>query len=286
VFTRTFAENTVAGLGGTTASTSTVSRAIAIDATRRPKLRRSELILLPPNPARGGNPIPRAAGAEQGIFFCWLCKTIEPTIRTSSAVRLRGGESTFRRPSPPPIESFLEESGHPLPGVRTASRSTRWLALAVAVAALAATFADLHPPALAGMDWTLEVADGDWATGHDNSLALGPDGWPRISYWSQDVTDLRYAWRDAGGWHNSTVDAYVPGSYGPGWGSSLAVDAVGIPHISYGVTNTTGERSVWYAFWNTSSSSWTREYVGGIGFPGSPFFTSLTLNTSGSPRIA
>ena len=136
------------------------------------------------------------------------------------------------------------------------------------------------------MDWTLEVADGDWATGHDNSLALGPDGWPRISYWSQDVTDLRYAWRDAGGWHNSTVDAYVPGSYGPGWGSSLAVDAVGIPHISYGVTNTTGERSVWYAFWNTSSSSWTREYVGGIGFPGSPFFTSLTLNTSGSPRIA
>jgi len=158
----------------------------------------------------------------------------------------------------------------------------------VVLAALASAFAGLHPPASAGMGWTLEVADGAPWTGRYNSLALGPDGWPRISYLEELSGDLRYAWRDASGWHNTTVDPYTPGSHSAGWGSSLAIDAAGIPHISYVAANISEERSAWYAFWNTSASSWTREFVGSMsmGFPADFGGTSIALNASGSPGVA
>ena len=158
--------------------------------------------------------------------------------------------------------------------------------MALALAALTSAFG-LHTPASAGMGWTLEVADGATGTGIHSSLALGLDGYPRISYWDQEpLSDLRYAWRDAAGWHNTTVDASTAGVRYPGWGSSLAIDAAGTPHISYGVVNGSGEYSVWYALWNSTSSSWTMESVGSMGFPGGPCGTSLVLTASGSPRIA
>ncbi len=49
-----------------------------------------------------------------------------------------------------------------------------------------------------------------------------------LTYSFQD-TRLRYAYQDAAGWHMQTVDS--GGQIG--WGTSLAVDGSGYPHISY-----------------------------------------------------
>jgi hypothetical protein len=88
-----------------------------------------------------------------------------------------------------------------------------------------------------GMGWTVEeevdVRLG-WSVsqiGSGSSIALGPDGYPRIAYMNEDTGDaweLRYAYRDATGWHPLTLYAFG----WPGRGAtSLAIDDSGYGHI-------------------------------------------------------
>lgn len=67
------------------------------------------------------------------------------------------------------------------------------------------------------------------------SIAMTSDllGHPHLSYHDQ-VDELKYGFRGASGWHFEQFEEWFPvnGSQG-GWGSSIAIDEAGNPHISY-----------------------------------------------------
>jgi len=82
------------------------------------------------------------------------------------------------------------------------------------------------------LGWHIETVDsyvlgvGCWYT----SLAVDSGGYPHISYLgptTQGQLVLKYAYKNASGWHIETVSGY--GTY-----TSLALDKGGCPHISYG----------------------------------------------------
>lgn len=87
-----------------------------------------------------------------------------------------------------------------------------------------------------GMGWLVEEVDVKpswWASqiGFGSSIALGSDGYPRIAYMYEDMGDaweLRYACRDAAGWHPTTLYSFSWPGYGA---TSLAIDADGYAHI-------------------------------------------------------
>ena len=170
-------------------------------------------------------------------------------------------------------------------GVRTG------LAAALAVAVSLGALPLFSPLTSAGTQWTIEVADGSPGSGQWTSLALAPDGSPRVAYQRgafPGITELRYAWRNAAGWHNETVDSASAPDY-TAFGPSLAVDAGGIPHVSY-ITSTRegfiGHLRVWHARWNATSSSWDKKFVADAGYSFDWTFTSIALDQSGSPAIA
>lgn len=88
------------------------------------------------------------------------------------------------------------------------------------------------------LGWHTETVDWPGDVGQDSSLAiecLGPlESRTHISYRDLTYLDLKYAYKDASGWHVETVDGMGTGAYPDvGAWTSLAVDANGRPHISY-----------------------------------------------------
>jgi hypothetical protein len=96
------------------------------------------------------------------------------------------------------------------------------------------------------------------------SIALDPEGLPHITYRNNNLGNIQYAHllteRNAGeafvvgggrvnnGWIIEPVD---PSNTRPGWGSSIAIDSNGLPHIAYlkqTVPNTIMDLK--YAHWN------------------------------------
>ena len=168
-----------------------------------------------------------------------------------------------------------------------------------------------------GSGWSIETIDATQHNiGYDPSLVVDAEGRPHVSYQavgegSTPIHGLRYAYRDAEGWHAET--AYDPG----GVESSLALDSDGWPHIScrgggmvYVFKDETGWHSEivdtstaemqytsialdadgnahisWTRYFRVryacrDSAGWTLEIVG----DGS-MYTSIALDSEGSPRI-
>ncbi|MCU0610272.1 MAG: hypothetical protein MUE60_00600 [Candidatus Eisenbacteria bacterium] len=143
-----------------------------------------------------------------------------------------------------------------------------------------------------GTSWHYEVADWSQDVGWSASLALDASGWPHISYYdgtnSLDASgwphisyydgtnsDLKYAWRDASGWHLETIDS--TGSVG--FYTSLSLDTSGNPHISYyDHTN----HDLKYAC--EDAEGWHVETIDSDGHVG--WYTSLALDVSGNPHIS
>jgi uncharacterized protein YxeA len=80
------------------------------------------------------------------------------------------------------------------------------------------------------LTWYIETVDSTGDVGRCNSIALDTGGYPHISYYDNTNRDLKYAYKDAGGWHNQTVDST---SDIVGMDTSIALDTDDYPHISY-----------------------------------------------------
>ena len=131
-----------------------------------------------------------------------------------------------------------------------------------------------------GVEWQYEVADSASGVGRDASLVLDSSGYPHVSYSRRiDIpsgdTDLKYAYKDATGWHVQTVD--VTGLVGAH--SSLALDGSGHPHISY-YDDTNNDLK--YAY--EDAAGWHIVTVAADGMVG--YYCSLALDASGYPHIS
>jgi hypothetical protein len=123
------------------------------------------------------------------------------------------------------------------------------------------------------------------SVGYLLSLALDPDGHPRIAF-SASGTARYVAW-DGDSWEPSTVQAEA--GHNAGFFPSLAIDGEGTPHLSY-IDCTGGSDSrncssggrLMYA--TLDNGSWARTWIDqSVAVNGD---TSLALDSTGSPHIA
>jgi len=145
-----------------------------------------------------------------------------------------------------------------------------------------------------GSTWSAEQVDSAGDTGGYSSIKMLPTGYPAMSYckfkftWSDTEyhmgADLKYAYKDAGGWHPSTVQSDV-GLY-----TSLAIQG-GQPRISY-ADMVYKAQNLRYAQWNGSSWEFAIPDPGSAPVDPSPdwhvdgHWTSLAFDGSGNPHIS
>ncbi len=126
-----------------------------------------------------------------------------------------------------------------------------------------------------GAAWDVQIVatgTGAWYT----SIALDSSGNPNISYYTAIwyIADLAYAHWNGSSWEIQTVDAEGD----VGLESSLALDGLGRPHISYrDLTNL----DLKYAYW--TGSFWSTQTVVSSGEQG--WYSSIALDGSGKPHI-
>ncbi len=132
-----------------------------------------------------------------------------------------------------------------------------------------------------GYGWHIQTVDSEGYVGRYTSLALDGDGYPHISYyycgtvsWLCEVSDLKYAYQDAAGWHIETVDS-EGGMY-----TSLALDGDGYPRMSYYDDFPNCDLKYGYQ----DASGWYTETVDSEASVGR--FTSLALDGNGYPHIS
>ncbi|MGW8250462.1 MAG: hypothetical protein ACWGO1_07450, partial [Anaerolineales bacterium] len=122
-----------------------------------------------------------------------------------------------------------------------------------------------------GSGWHSEAVDASFRVGIFASLALDATDLPHISYYDEHNGDLKYAFKDAAGWHiHSLTDA------GAG-ATSLGVNSSGYAQISYWYAS-----SLHYAF--QDASGWHFEQADAALNTGQR--SSLALDSSGDPHIS
>ncbi len=127
--------------------------------------------------------------------------------------------------------------------------------------------------------WYTTTVDPSPGVGQYSSLALDAAGRPRISYYDQQNSALKYAWFDGTSWYSLTVDSYDWGM--TGLYTSLALDPAGQPHISYyaeGLSNGS-LRHAWF-----DGTSWYTETVDEKS--GSGLFSSIAVDGQGGIHIS
>ena len=138
---------------------------------------------------------------------------------------------------------------------------------------------DLRYASNVGGSWKIRQVDVTGSVGWGASLALDTTDKPHIAYyemtkWMRE-SSLKYATDTGENWKVETVDTGL----GNPDNASLALDALGNPHIAY-YDGT--EYNLKYA--SKSAAGWTRETVD----PGPQvgWYSSLKLDAHGNPRIA
>ncbi|MCU0611800.1 MAG: carboxypeptidase regulatory-like domain-containing protein [Candidatus Eisenbacteria bacterium] len=143
------------------------------------------------------------------------------------------------------------------------------LALAFLALSLAVSVAGTQPE-----DWMIECADCPKRFGKmtDRCLCLDTSGFPHIAYGHDH---LYYAWFDGAFWHHETVDT----SPGVGMFTSMAMDSMGFPHISY-FDLTNGDLK--YA--SQDGNGWQIQTVDAQDSVGT--YASMALDGNGFPHIS
>jgi uncharacterized repeat protein (TIGR01451 family) len=135
-----------------------------------------------------------------------------------------------------------------------------------------------------GTSWNTFDVDGNVHTGRYSSIAIDRNDYPHIShhYEFSNTSSLKYAYKDALGWHNQTVDSSVTDTDDVGLYTSLAVDNVtGYPRISYIYSINPSTYRLKYASYN--GTAWNIETVDTQNVLS---FTSLALDSCGYPHIS
>ncbi len=132
-----------------------------------------------------------------------------------------------------------------------------------------------------GAAWQIETVDSGDGVGNYTSLALDAAGWPHLSYVQYSfggVGNLRYAHRDAQGWHIEQL-----GTTGDGRGTSLALDAAGRPHISY---QEAAAGAGWLNYTYFDGQSWQVERIDGDWSGDTGENSSLKLDAADHPHVS
>jgi hypothetical protein len=135
---------------------------------------------------------------------------------------------------------------------------------------------DLHYAYKDTSGWHTEIVDTAGNTGWYASIAVGSDGYPQISYFQYDLSQLKYAHKDFGGWHIETADngGYV------GWHSSIQLDAANAPHVAYYEWHSA--YALKYAV--REGGAWSTETVASGGAVGR--YSSIAVEDDASPHIS
>ena len=137
-----------------------------------------------------------------------------------------------------------------------------------------------------GQSWTVEtVGTGPLPYEFGNSIALDSQDRPHIVWFDSQGQDLKYAFRDSGGWTISTVDsAGDVGRY-----PSLALDQNDNPVVSYYQTLSESSGAIRLARWD--GSQWSAQQVDQLddvfpGFFGARKNSSVVVDPDGNPIVA
>jgi hypothetical protein len=106
-----------------------------------------------------------------------------------------------------------------------------WISYEVRDGVTAGSQGDLRVAWKDGSQWIVEEVDaGPGDVGNYSSIAIDPQGRPRVAYRDAGNGQLKVARRTAvGAWVLEVVDS----DGDPGWWADIAVDSSGLPHISY-----------------------------------------------------
>lgn len=143
----------------------------------------------------------------------------------------------------------------------------------------------------AGNSWFRETVDTSTSVSAFNSLKLLPSGYPAVAYnrWAFQGNDfrinciLKYAYKDAGGWHPANVATNT------GYYSSLAIFG-GNPRIAYGSASVPGTSTMYAEY----GGGWTFTTVDPGKSPQDPdinwhsdgMWTSIAVDNSGTLTLA
>ncbi|RKZ08354.1 hypothetical protein DRQ25_09265 [Candidatus Fermentibacteria bacterium] len=97
--------------------------------------------------------------------------------------------------------------------------------------------------------WEIETVDSVGAVGAEPSLTMDTSNNPHISYLDFTNNSLKYAYWTGSSWNIETVDSESSSFEGVGYGSSIALDSTGNPHISYSDGKNYGHNSLKYAYY-------------------------------------
>jgi len=119
-----------------------------------------------------------------------------------------------------------------------------------------------------GKEWKLETVDFRGRTnnvydvGMGNSIAVGKDGVPSISY--VDGENIKYAHLTGDAWKVETIDSHHPLGGWVGYRTSLVLDSQGHPHIAYDAGG-----ALKHAYWD--GQKWHIEILAHAGYMGYRF---------------